>query len=79
RNQIAASLIDHFLNIYETYQTDKTFLTEYRRRLLDLGQYIDIQHAQQTLTGKALSITDDAMMLLETSDGIVTLNAGESK
>lgn len=79
RNQIAASLINHFFDIYGTHQLDKTFLAEYRHRLLDLGKAIDIQYAQQKLTGKALGINDDGMMLLETSEGIVTLNAGESK
>lgn len=79
RNQIAASLINHFLDLYDTYQTDKTFLTEYRNQLLDLGQDVKVQYAQQSLNGKALSINDEGMMLLETSDGILILNAGESR
>lgn len=79
RNEIAASLINHFFDLYTTYQKDKTFLVEYRQQLLDLGRNIKVQYAQQTLKGKALSINDEGMMLLETSDGIHTLNAGESK
>ncbi|GAB2023620.1 biotin--[acetyl-CoA-carboxylase] ligase [Pseudolactococcus yaeyamensis] len=77
RNQVAASLIDHFLSLYNTYQDGK-FLTDYRTHFSDLGKSVQIQCGQQLLSGKAVRIDNDGRLVLETADGLQKLVAGET-
>lgn len=78
RNQIAASLIDHFFDLYDHYQ-DKQFLDDYRTRLLDAGKQVHIKYADMDITGVSKGIDDAGHLLLETQKGITRLTAGETR
>ena len=78
RNQVAASLIDQFLSLYDTYQDGK-FLDDYRAHFSDLGKNVQIQCAQKTLVGKAIRIDNDGRLILKTAVGLQKLSSGETK
>ena len=78
RNQVAASLIDQFLSLYDTYQDGK-FLDDYRAHFSDLGKNVQIQFAQKTLVGKAIRIDNDGRLILKTAVGLQKLSSGETK
>ncbi|MBQ6145288.1 MAG: biotin--[Lactococcus sp.] len=77
RNQVAASLIDQFLSLYDTYQDGK-FLDDYRAHFSDLDKNVQIQCAQKTFTGKVLRIDKAGRLVLKTAEGLQKLSAGET-
>lgn len=77
RNQVAAALIDQFLNLYDTY-LDGKFLDDYRAHFSDLNQTIQVQCSQKILSGKAVRIDNDGRLILETAEGLEKLAAGET-
>src|SRR5574341_2307819 len=78
RNQIAASLIDHFFNLYD-HDEDKQFLADYRTHLLDLGKQVHVKYADQDITGLSKGVDDAGYLLVETQTGLTKLSAGETR
>ncbi|GAX46672.1 biotin--[acetyl-CoA-carboxylase] ligase [Pseudolactococcus reticulitermitis] len=77
RNQVAATLIDHFLALYDTY-LDGHFLDDYQAHFSDLDKTVQIQCGQKIITGKAARIAKDGRLILETAEGLQKLTAGET-
>lgn len=78
RNQIAASLIDNFFDLY-AHDEDKQVLADYRAHLLDLGKQVHIKYADQDIRGLSKGIDDAGYLLVETQTGLTKLSAGETR
>ncbi|GAD16719.1 biotin--[acetyl-CoA-carboxylase] ligase [Lentilactobacillus otakiensis] len=77
KNQIAASIIDHFFYMYQTY-TSGNFLTEYSKLSDTLGKQVEVVMGNQTITGLADHFTHDgALVVKEPTGQLVTVSSGE--
>lgn len=78
RNELCAAVIsclDKCLGMIE----DRSYLGEYRRRELLTGNIITANIGNETVTGKAVGIDDNANLVIETENGTVrTLSSGEA-
>ncbi|MGX7051133.1 biotin--[acetyl-CoA-carboxylase] ligase [Leuconostoc palmae] len=76
RNQIAATIIQDFFDMYNDYKTGY-FLTDYRQKLIGLGQFVSIQTPTGEISGTLSTVTNEGTLILETKDGTITFNNGE--
>lgn len=68
RNRLAAAILRRFLAYYRRLP-ERTFLAEYRRRSLVIGQQILIVRGDESRPALALGIDDDCHLLVRTPDG----------
>lgn len=77
KNHIAASIIDHFFYMYQTYATG-SFLPEYAKLSETLGKVVQIVMGNQTITGLADHFTGDGALVVKQDSGrMVTVSSGE--
>lgn len=76
RSRIAAEMINRFWNYYK-HLTERTFMTEYKRRSFLLGQQVRTL-SEPVVTGRAVDIDEQGHLILECEDGRrVELSSGE--
>lgn len=76
RNQLVASIINHFTLIYK--KNDFSHLKEYRKRCFVLGKKISFEENKQTFYGKALEVDDKGGLKVKLTNGqLRTLRFGE--
>lgn len=71
RNELAASIINHFFIIYETMDT-RDYLEEYRKRCFVLGKRISFNRNKETLFGTATGIDNTGALEIQCEDGTET-------
>lgn len=76
RNQLAAAIINHTLLICENLDSTK-FMTEYKSRSNVLGRDIYYVRNGERFEGKAIDFNKEGALVVQTLDGIMTLNSGE--
>ncbi|MEE8823136.1 bifunctional ligase/repressor BirA [Lentilactobacillus sunkii] len=77
KNRIAASIIDHFFYMYQTYASGN-FLQEYAKLSETLGKKVQVVMGNQAITGFADHFTGDgALVIKEDSGQMVTVSSGE--
>lgn len=77
KNQIAASLIDHFFYMYQTYASGH-FLAEYSKLSETLGKQVEVLVGNQTITGLADHFTSEGALVIKKPAGqLVTVSSGE--
>lgn len=67
RHRIAASVLEHFFDIYRNGL--RTFVPEYRRRSLILGKDINVIRGDIIRPGKAIGVNDDCSLLVRFDNG----------
>lgn len=77
RNRLAADILRRFWG-YSRQLEARTFLPEYRRRSVVLGQAIDILQNGCATPARALAIDDNCRLLVRTEEGVIKyLSTGE--
>ena len=76
RNVVVASLIDHFFDMYQNYQ-DGQYMATYRKKVVGMGQNVEIQRGQEKIIGRIISIDDDGGLVIDNGTGTITINSGE--
>ncbi|AEB73908.1 biotin--[acetyl-CoA-carboxylase] ligase [Lentilactobacillus buchneri] len=77
KNRIAASLIDNFFYMYQTY-TSGNFLQEYAKLSETLGKRVQIVMGNRTITGLADHFTGDGALVVKQDSGEpITVSSGE--
>lgn len=71
RNELAASIINHFFAIYETMET-REYLAEYRARCFVLGKKISFNRNNETFVGIATGVDDTGALEIRLEDGTET-------
>lgn len=71
RNDLAASIINHFFNIYETMET-REYLDYYRERCFVLGRTVSFVKNRETYTGLATGIDDTGALEIQLTDNTIT-------
>lgn len=78
RNRVAAQVVNHLLSLAEDLSNRGRYLEEYRSRSLVLGRELTYKVGNQIRVAKALDITEDGGLLVETADAEqVVLHSGE--
>ncbi|GMA69641.1 bifunctional ligase/repressor BirA [Leuconostoc litchii] len=76
RNEAIGSLINHFFDMYQDYQ-DGRYIPEYRKKVVGVGQEVELKRGQINLIGTIKEIDDDGCLVLDTKQGIERINSGE--
>lgn len=77
KNRIAASIIDNFFYMYQTYESG-TFLKEYARLSETLGKRVEVVMGNQTVTGVADHFTHEGALVIQKDSGqTATISSGE--
>ncbi len=77
KNQLAAAVINHFMNYYKTL--DRTdYSKEYRKRSLAIGRKVKVLSGDTTRMAQVLDLDDDCHLLVQYEDGSrESLSSGE--
>lgn len=73
REDLAAA----FLNEWEAVQNQQDFMDEYRRRNLVLGREVTVAQGDKTYPARAVRITDQGHLVVDTASGQQVLISGE--
>ncbi|MDI6649705.1 biotin--[acetyl-CoA-carboxylase] ligase [Leuconostoc suionicum] len=76
RNEVVGSLINHFFDMYQDYQ-DGRYIPQYRKKVVGVGQSVELKRGQMNLTGIIREIDNDGCLVLDTKQGIERINSGE--
>ncbi|MGC8256812.1 biotin--[acetyl-CoA-carboxylase] ligase [Leuconostoc mesenteroides] len=76
RNEVVGSLINHFFDMYQDYQ-DGHYIPQYRKKVVGVGQSVELKRGQVNLTGIIREIDNDGCLVLDTKRGIERINSGE--
>ncbi len=76
RNEVVGSLINHFFDMYQDYQ-DGHYIPQYRKKVVGVGQSVELKRGQVNLTGIIREIDNDGCLVLETRRGMERINSGE--
>ncbi|MBS1007368.1 biotin--[acetyl-CoA-carboxylase] ligase [Leuconostoc suionicum] len=76
RNEVVGSLINHFFDMYQDYQ-DGHYIPQYRKKVVGVGQSVELKRGQMNLTGIIREIDNDGCLVLDTKQGIERINSGE--
>lgn len=71
RNELAASIINHFFRIYETMET-REYLAAYRERCFVLGRNVTFIKNNKTYAGRATGIDDTGALEIQLNDNTTT-------
>ena len=78
REEVLASILDHFESWYPTPSDGSAVLTAWKQRLDTVGQRVTVTFGGQTLEGLAEDVDQHGSLLLRKDDGsLVTVEAGE--
>lgn len=78
--KIAEDIINTFLSIfYDGVQDLESggFMTEYKENCCTIGKQVALKRGEDIIIGKALGITDDGALILDTANGQKILSSGE--
>ena len=76
RSQLAAAIIDEFLDIYPNV-TDKSVLEDYRKRSLLDGREVTVIRADEQERATVIGIDDDYSLIVKTENGERRIKTGE--
>ncbi|WP_248574692.1 biotin--[acetyl-CoA-carboxylase] ligase [Leuconostoc sp. MTCC 10508] len=76
RNEVVGSLINYFFDMYQDYQ-DGRYIPQYRKKVVGVGQSVELKRGQMNLTGIIREIDNDGCLVLDTKQGIERINSGE--
>ncbi|MCT4377239.1 biotin--[acetyl-CoA-carboxylase] ligase [Leuconostoc suionicum] len=76
RNEVVGSLINYFFDMYQDYQ-DGRYIPQYRKKVVGVGQLVELKRGQMNLTGIIREIDNDGCLVLDTKQGIERINSGE--
>lgn len=76
RNELAVEILNNLSNIQEAIK-DKTYLDYYREKSNVIGKNVLVINGDNKFNAKAICIDDNAALIVETEDGMRTLNSGE--
>ncbi len=77
RNQLIAAIINHVFSICEDLEP-ASFMMEYKRRSIVLGQEIYYIQNKKYYEGRVIDISDEGALIVETKgQGVIKLNSGE--
>lgn len=74
---LAKEILTQFFKIYHLIP-EKQFLYNYRQKSILIGKSVSFEHKGLKLCGKALDIDQNANLVVETADGIITLSSGKA-
>lgn len=68
--RLTEAFIGEFFALYENYDSDRTFMREYKERSLLIGRRVKVRDGnEQLLPGKVCDVDNDARLIVETKDG----------
>ena len=76
RNNLVTEIVNGIVNMPEALKT-KDFLNTYREKSNVIGRNITVYYGNRVYNAKAVDIDDNAALVVETGDGIETVNSGE--
>lgn len=76
RNQVVATLINYFFDMYADYQ-DGRYIDQYRQRVVGIGQQVEVQRGQTHINGVIKEIDEDGRLVVDTETGLAYINSGE--
>ncbi len=79
RKQVARRLFEEFEALYDQFLQDgaEAVLPAYKEYCVTLGKEVSVLSNNETIPGKAIDITPDGCLTVETANGRITVNAGE--
>lgn len=78
REDVLASLLNHFEVLYEEARRGRPVLEEWRARLITLGQQVTVRCGDQVEEGLAEDVDDEGRLLLRRRDGSrIAIEAGD--
>ena len=77
KNKMAAELINSFFELY-TSSNEKAYLSEYKKRLIWVGEQISLIRGEKSVSATMLGVNDDCALLVRYDDGTeATITSGE--
>jgi len=76
RNELGAEILNNLKDLPEAIK-DNSFLSYYREKSNVIGKNILVMCGDKKYNAKAIGIDNNAALIVETEDGIKTLNSGE--
>lgn len=70
--------LDRWLVTAEGDGGHDSVLEEYRRRCCTIGRAVRLERPADVIEGTAVSVADDGALVVETSDGLVSVTAGDA-
>lgn len=79
RNEIAAEFLNEFELLYKRFLADglKGILEEYKKRCVTIGSEVRVFLRNDNICGKAVDISEDGAVIVQTENGCVSVGSGE--
>lgn len=78
KSKLCASIIDKVLEYYRNLENE-AYIAIYRSKSNLIGKEVIIVRGNEEINGKVIDIDNDAMLVLETENGILKFNSGEAR
>lgn len=79
RNKIIAKLLNEFEYCYKKFLDGglETIIDEYKKHCITLGREVNVIYNSKTVTGNAVDVTNNGLLVVKTTDGIIEVTSGE--
>lgn len=67
RNQIAAGIINHFIN-GDCFEKVEEYMQEYREKQIIIGKNVTVIHINETYNAKVIDVDDEGCLIVERND-----------
>lgn len=79
RAEIVRKILEEFEALYKEFLQNRldNILPEYEKRCVTVGREVRVVYRNKSVSGKAIGVTADGALIVDTPDGKITVNSGE--
>ncbi len=79
RNEIIAKLLNEFEYCYNKFLDSRlgAVIDEYKKHCITLGREVNVIYNSETVMGKAIDVSSNGQLVVETDNGVIEVTSGE--